>query len=246
MLRARFCFSGYPSHVNIQLSAAHGHFPDTATVSCLHRMAARRRFLSRQAYPARSSLPTMTPGASFSSRFSTRGVLEQLKPLTSGCPIAGDPAALERNDALLGDVQKSPSRATASVKNQQEVSGPSFNTPDPARDHDAFIVRLAKHKHNQGNFKPISDSPEIQTVPLHPEPSYTAPQLLELARQPRSCIQSQQQMVKQKRIASGIVAQGFRLTSMCSTCGSHNGDTRDYYMATFGINLPNRGRRKAD
>jgi len=180
-----------------------------------------------------------------------RGVLEQLKAAYFRLSYLQETLQLlERNDALLGDVQKvAESRYSVGQGNQQEVLRAQLQ-------HTKILQEITMHHREvgqaQAQLKQLlnrsQDSAEIQTIPLVPRGiPYTAPQLLDLARQQDPDIQSQHQMVKQSESQVELSRKEFRPDFNVQYMWQHtNGDTRDYYMATFGINLPNRGRRKAE
>src|SRR5579883_2670628 len=134
---------------------------------------------------------------------------------------------LERTDGLLRDIQKiAESRYSVGQGNQQEV-----------------LKAQLKQLLNRAQ-----ESPDIRAAPLAFRPiPYTASQLLELAKQQNPDIQAQQQMVKQSESQVELSRKEFRPDFNVQYMWQHtNGDTRDYYMGTFGINLPNRKRRKAE
>lgn len=157
---------------------------------------------------------------------------------------------LERNDEVLRDVQKiTESRYSVGQGNQQEVLKAQLQ-------HTKILQEITMHHREVGQMQAQlkqflnrpQDSPDIQTVPLALRPiPYTTSQLMELAKQQNPDIQAQQQMVKQSESQVELSRKEFRPDFNVQYMYQHtNGDTRDYYMATFGINLPNRGRRKAE
>jgi cobalt-zinc-cadmium efflux system outer membrane protein len=157
---------------------------------------------------------------------------------------------LERNDEVLRDVQKiTESRYSVGQGNQQEVLKAQLQ-------HTKILQEITMHHREVGQMQAqlkqllnrTQASPDIQTLPLALRPiPYTASQLMELAKQENPDIQAQQQMVKQSDSQVELSRKEFRPDFNVQYMWQHtNGDTRDYYMATFGINLPNRGRRKAE
>lgn len=157
---------------------------------------------------------------------------------------------LERNDEVLRDVQKiTESRYSVGQGNQQEVLKAQLQ-------HTKILQEITRNRREIGQMQAqlkqllnrTQDSPDIQTVPLLLRPiPYTASQLMELAKQHNPDIQAQQQMVKQSELQVALSRKEFRPDFNVQYMWQHtNGDTRDYYMATFGINLPNRGRRRAE
>jgi outer membrane protein TolC len=157
---------------------------------------------------------------------------------------------LERNDEVVRDVQKiTESRYSVGQGNQQEVLKAQLQ-------HTKILQEITMHHREVGQMQAqlkqllnrAQESPDIQTLPLTLRPiPYTASQLMDLAKQRNPDIQAQQQMVKQGDSQVELSRKEFRPDFNVQYMWQHtNGDTRDYYMATFGINLPNRGRRKAE
>jgi len=130
---------------------------------------------------------------------------------------------LERNDEVLRDVQKiTESRYSVGQGNQQEVLKAQLQ-------HTKILQEITMHHREVGQMQAQlkqllnrnQESPDIQTLPLALRPiPYTASQLMELAKQENPDIQAQQQMVKQSDSQVELSRKEFRLTSMCSICGS--------------------------
>ena len=92
------------------------------------------------------------------------------------------------------------------------------------------------------------DTPDVQTEPLAlRELRYSASDLLNLVKQQNPDIQAQQQMVKKTESQVALARKEFR-PDFGIQYMYQNTDRkfRDYYMATFSVTLPNRGRRKAE
>jgi cobalt-zinc-cadmium efflux system outer membrane protein len=180
-----------------------------------------------------------------------RGVVDQLKAAYFHLAYLQETLGiLERNDEALRDVQKiTESRYSVGQGNQQEVLKAQLQ-------HTKILQAITMHHREVGQMQAqlkqllnrAQDSPDIQTLPLALRPiPYTASQLMDLAKQQNPDIQAQQQMVKQSDSQVELSRKEFRPDFNVQYMWQHtNGDTRDYYMATFGINLPNRGRRKAE
>jgi outer membrane protein, heavy metal efflux system len=180
-----------------------------------------------------------------------RGVVDQLKAAYFHLAYLQETLGiLERNDQALRDVQKiTESRYSVGQGNQQEVLKAQLQ-------HTKILQAITMHHREVGQMQAqlkqllnrAQDSPDIQTLPLALRPiPYTASQLMDLAKQQNPDIQAQQQMVKQSDSEVELSRKEFRPDFNVQYVWQHtNGDTRDYYMATFGINLPNRGRRKAE
>ncbi|HJT70601.1 MAG TPA: TolC family protein [Terriglobales bacterium] len=182
---------------------------------------------------------------------SRRNVVDQLKAAYFHLAYLQETLGiLERNDEVLRDVQKiTESRYSVGQGNQQEVLKAQLQ-------HTKILQEITMHHREVGQMQAQlkqflnrpQDSPDIQTVPLALRPiPYTTSQLMELAKQQNPDIQAQQQMVKQSESQVELSRKEFKPDFNVGYMYQHtNGDTRDYYMATFGINLPNRGRRKAE
>lgn len=187
----------------------------------------------------------------FQADSARRSVVDQLKAAYFHLAYLQETLGiLERNDEVLRDVQEiTESRYSVGQGNQQEVLKAQLQ-------HTKILQEITMHHREVGQMQAqlkqllnrTQDGPDIQTVPLALRPiSYTASQLMELAKQQNPDIQAQQQMVKQSDSQVELSRKEFRPDFNVQYMWQHtNGDTRDYYMATFGINLPNRGRRKAE
>jgi len=187
----------------------------------------------------------------FQADSSRRSVVDQLKGIYFRLAYLQETlGVLERNDEVLRDVQKiTESRYSVGQGNQQEVLKAQLQ-------HTKILQEIAMHHREVGQMQAqlkqllnrVQDSPNIQTVPLTLRSiPYTASQLMELVKQQNPDIKAQQQMVKQSESQVELSRKEFRPDFNVQYMWQHtNGDTRDYYMATFGINLPNRGRRKAE
>jgi outer membrane protein, heavy metal efflux system len=187
----------------------------------------------------------------FQADSARRGVIDQLKAAYFHLAYLQETLGiLERNDEVLRDVQKiTESRYSVGQGNQQEVLKAQLQ-------HTKILQEITMHHREVGQMQAqlkqlldrTQDSPDIQTTTLALRPiPYTASQLMELAKQQNPDIQAEQQMVKQSDSQVELSRKEFRPDFNVQYMWQHtNGDTRDYYMATFGINLPNRGRRKAE
>jgi outer membrane protein TolC len=187
----------------------------------------------------------------FQADSSRRSVVDQLKGIYFRLAYLQETlGVLERNDEVLRDVQKiTESRYSVGQGNQQEVLKAQLQ-------HTKILQEITMHHREVGQMQAqlkhllnrVQDSPNIQTVSLTLRSiPYTASQLMELVKQQNPDIKAQQQMVKQSESQVELSRKEFRPDFNVQYMWQHtNGDTRDYYMATFGINLPNRGRRKAE
>jgi len=187
----------------------------------------------------------------FQADSARRGVVDQLKAAYFHLAYLQETLGiLERNDQVLRDVQKiTESRYSVGQGNQQEVLKAQLQ-------HTKILQEITRHHREVGQMQAqlkqllnrAQESPDIQTMPLALRPiPYKASQLMELAKQENPDIQAQQQMVKKSDSQVELSRKEFRPDFNVQYMWQHTtGDTRDYYMATFGINLPNRGRRKAE
>ena len=159
-------------------------------------------------------------------------------------------AVLERNDQLLRDVEQIvESRYRVGQGNQQEVLKAQLQ-------HTKILQEITMHHREVGQLEAAlkqllnrpQDTPDIQTEPLTMrELRYSSQDLLNLVRQQNPDIQAQQQMVKKTESQVALAKKEFR-PDFGIQYMYENTDRkfRDYYMATFSVTLPNRGRRKAE
>jgi len=76
---------------------------------------------------------------------------------------------------------------------------------------------------------------------------YTVAELLQRAREQNPEMHSKQASIRQQEAKVELAHKNFRPDFNVQYNYEHTGSqTRDYYMATFGIRLPNRGRQKAE
>jgi outer membrane protein TolC len=92
------------------------------------------------------------------------------------------------------------------------------------------------------------DTADIKTMPLALRAiHYSASDFLNFAKQQNPDIQAQQQMVKKAESQVDLAHKEFRPDFNAQYMWQHTASQfRDYYMASFGITLPNRARRKAE
>jgi outer membrane protein TolC len=158
-------------------------------------------------------------------------------------------SVLERDDKLLADVQQVvESRYRVGQGNQQEVLKAQLQ-------HTKILQEIAMHHREVGQLQAqmkqllnrSQDTADIQTKPLAVRDiPYSASDLLNLAKQQNPDIQSQEQMVRKAESQIELAHKEFRPDfNVQYMYENTDRKFRDYYVATFGINLPNRGRRKA-
>ena len=157
---------------------------------------------------------------------------------------------LEKSDQLLNQVeQATEARYRVGQGNQQDVLKAQLQ-------HTKILQEIAHHHQEEGlleaQIKQLlgrpQDSPDIVADALHARTlSLSAPALLEKASEHNPDVRSKQASIKQQETQVELAHKNFRPDFNVQYMYQHtNGDTRDYYMATFGIRLPNRGRQKAE
>ena len=157
---------------------------------------------------------------------------------------------LQENDRALSQIQEiTESRYRVGQGNQQDVLRAQLQ-------HTKILQEIAHHHQLEGQLqaqlKQILNrpqtSPDIVAEPLTPTfLLYTDTQLLERIRDQNPDVLSRQQLVQRQEARVELAHRNFRPDFMASYMWQHTADQfRDYYMATFGIRLPNRGRQKAE
>ena len=157
---------------------------------------------------------------------------------------------LQKSDELLNQVQgASEARYRVGQGNQQDVLKAQLQ-------HTKILQEIAHHHQEEGlleaQIKQLlgrpQDSPDIVAETLKARSlSFSAPELLQKASQQNPDVHSKQASIQQQETQVELAHKNFRPDFNVQYAYQHtNGDTRDYYMATFGIRLPNRGRQKAE
>jgi outer membrane protein, heavy metal efflux system len=157
---------------------------------------------------------------------------------------------LQRSDALLNQVQEaSEARYRVGQGNQQDVLKAQLQ-------HTKVLQELAHHHQEEGlleaQIKQLLDRPQesadivAETLTLRTLP-YTSAELLQRARKQNPDVRSKRASIRQQETQVELARKNFRPDFNVQYAYEHTGSqTRDYYMATFGIRLPNRGRQKAE
>lgn len=159
-------------------------------------------------------------------------------------------SVLERNDKLLQDMQQIvESRYRVGQGNQQEVLRAQLQ-------HTKILQEITMHHREVGQLEALlkqllnrpQESADIQTEPLVMRNiQYSGSDLRNLVREGNPNVQAQQQMINKAESQVELAQKEFRPDFNAQYMWQHNASQfRDYYMATFGITLPNRGRRKAE
>jgi cobalt-zinc-cadmium efflux system outer membrane protein len=159
-------------------------------------------------------------------------------------------SVLERNGQLLKDVEQIvESRYRVGQGNQQEVLKAQLQSTK-------ILQEITMHHREVGQLEAQlkqllnrpQESPDIQTEPLAARSvTYSASDLLSLAKQENPDVQAQRAMLAKTGSQVELAKKEFR-PDFTVQYMYQNTDRkfRDYYMASFSVTLPNRGRRKAD
>lgn len=157
---------------------------------------------------------------------------------------------LKRSDGLLAQVQEaSEARYRVGQGNQQDVLKAQLQ-------HTKILQEIAHHHQEEGlleaQIKQILGRPQesadivAETLILRALP-YSAAELLQKAREQNPDVRSKRASNRQQEARVELAHKNFRPDFNVQYNYEHTGSqTRDYYMATFGIRLPNRGRQKAE
>ena len=157
---------------------------------------------------------------------------------------------LQKSDELLNQVeQAAEARYRVGQGNQQDVLKAQLQRTK-------ILQEIAHHHQQEGlleaQIKQLSgrpqDSPDIVADTLTARSlSFSAPELLHKASEQNPDVRSKQASIQQQETQVELAHKNFRPDFNVQYMYQHtNGDTRDYYMATFGIRLPSRGRQKAE
>jgi outer membrane protein TolC len=157
---------------------------------------------------------------------------------------------LQRSDELLNQVQEATeTRYRVGQGNQQDVLKAQLQ-------HTKILQEIAHHHQEEGllqaQIKQVLGRPQesadivAETLTLRTLP-YTAAELLQRAREQNPDVHSKQASVRQQESRVELAHKNFRPDFNVQYTYEHTASQfRDYYMATFGIRLPNRGRQKAE
>lgn len=159
-------------------------------------------------------------------------------------------AILERNNDLLNEMQQiAESHYRVGHGNQQEVLKAQLQ-------HTKILQEITMHHREAGQLqaqlKQLSnrsqDSPDIETERLTPRSlTYSVSDLLKTVRDQNPTIQFRQAMLNKAQAEVDVAKKEFRPDFNLQYMYENNDRKfRDYYVFTFGINLPNRSRRKAE
>jgi len=156
----------------------------------------------------------------------------------------------QRYDQVLAEIQGiADSRDRAGQSNQQEVLKAQFQ-------HTKILQEIMMGRRDEGRLEAQlkqllgrdQASADIQAEPLEERAMlYSSSQLLRLAGEQNPAVHSRQAALKQAQSQVALAHQEFR-PDFSLQYMYQNTDRKfsDYYMLTFGVTLPNRGRRQAE
>jgi outer membrane protein TolC len=157
---------------------------------------------------------------------------------------------LQRSDELLNQVREaSEARYRVGQGTQQDVLKAQLQ-------HTKILQEIAHHHQEEGlleaQIKQALGRPQesadivAETLTVRSLP-YSAAELLQKASEQNPDVHSKQASIRQQETQVELARKNFRPDFNVQYNYEHTGSqTRDYYMATFGIRLPNRGRQKAE
>src|SRR5438445_4686374 len=156
---------------------------------------------------------------------------------------------LQRSDALLTEVQQAAeARYRVGQGNQQDVLKAQLQ-------HTKILQEIAHHHQEEGlleaQIKQVLGRPQesadivADTLTLRALP-YTATELLQKAREQNPDVHSKQASIRQQDTQVELAHKEFRPDFNVGYTYEHNASQfKDYYMASFSVRLPNRGRQRA-
>ena len=122
--------------------------------------------------------------------------------------------------------------------------------------HTKILQEIAHHHEQEGQFEAQlkqllnrpQESPEIVTEQLSQTPfPYTASELLQRTRDQNPDVRARLQLVNREAAQVELAHKEFRPDfNLGYTYENTDRKFRDYYMLTFSVRLPNRGRQKAE
>jgi cobalt-zinc-cadmium efflux system outer membrane protein len=158
--------------------------------------------------------------------------------------------SLQRSNGLLNQVEEATeARYRVGQGNQQDVLKAQLQ-------HTKILQEIAHHHQEEGlleaQIKQLlgrsQESSDVVTETLRVRPlPYTAAELLRKARDQNPDVRSKNASVRQQETQVELAHKNFRPDFNVQYTYQHTASQfRDYYMATFGIRLPNRGRQRAE
>jgi len=182
---------------------------------------------------------------------STRDVVERLKASYFQLSYVQQAIMVfQHHDQVLGEMQQvAESRYRVGQGNQQEVLKAQLQ-------HTKILQEITMSRRDEGQLQAQlkqlldrpQDSADIVAEPLTERAvPYSSSRLLQLAQQQNPNIRQQQSMVSQAQTQVALAHKEFRPDfSLQYMYENNDRKFRDYYVWTFGMTLPNRGRRRAE
>jgi len=157
---------------------------------------------------------------------------------------------LQHHDGILAEMEQVvESQYRVGKGDQQEVLKAQLQ-------HTRILQEIAMNKREQGQLEAQlkqllgrpQDSPDIVAEQFRERAlPYSSSQLLRMVQEQSPAIRSQQAMLRQAESQVALAQKEFRPDfNLQYMYQNTDRKFRDYYMLTFGINLPNRGRRRAE
>jgi outer membrane protein TolC len=159
-------------------------------------------------------------------------------------------SVLQRSDELLNQVQQATeAHYRVGQGNQQDVLKAQLQ-------HTKILQEIAHHHQEEGLLEAqikqllgrpqesadiVAESFKVRVLP------YTAAELLQRAREQNPGVHSKAASIRQRETQVELAHKNFRPDFNVQYSYEHTASQfRDYYMASFGIRLPNRGRQRAE
>lgn len=181
----------------------------------------------------------------------TRDVVERLKSAYFRLAYVQQAILVfQHHDQVLGEMQQiAESRYRVGQGNQQEVLKAQLQ-------HTRILQEITMSRRDEGQLQAqlkqlvdrSQDSADIVAEPLTERAvPYSSSQLLQMGQQQNPTIQQQQSLLSQAQSQVTLAHKEFRPDfNVQYMYQNTDRKFRDYYMWTFGITLPNRGRRRAE
>jgi outer membrane protein TolC len=157
---------------------------------------------------------------------------------------------LQKSGELLDQIQQAAqSRYSVGQGTQQDVLKAQLQ-------HTKILQELSHHRQEEGSLEAQikellgrpQESPDIVTEALVARTfPYSAAELMQKARDQNPDLRSQASQARQRETQVELAHRNFRPDFNVQYTYEHTAsEFRDYYMATFAVRLPNRGRQKAE
>ena len=204
----------------------------------------KRRLRAEVATGEAESLQAQTDSAGREVIGRLKAVYFQLAFVQQAIPL------LQHHDGILADIEQVvESQYRVGKGDQQEVLKAQLQ-------HTKILKEMAMNKREQGQLEAQlkqllgrpQDSPDIVAEQFRERAlPYSSSQLLRMVQEQSPAIRSQHAMLRQAESQVALAQKEFRPDfNLQYMYQNTDRKFRDYYMLTFGINLPNRGRRRAE